>query len=782
MNILLLQFKNYFDRKIKKFDTISEYYSYQIGNTFSNINFIPGDGVTTELILNFDTATLGSPDYLLAAESDTVFTRWFVMESERTRKGQTRFKLRRDLIAEEIEDIKGATSMVKKGYCEWGNPAFFNKEPITVNSISHGREFLIDQSASGWLVAYVPKHKDTESTWEDTEVKFGTNKTEGQYEFASLSEAKKAMGNNQAYISGTIETYFGSSVARDELELTKYTFFLQNGSYFGADTVSATDNHSRFYGNSKQWQAAATAGVKAIYSTLGARMTPSTYTHKGYSSVTSTVAKYNGCTFKDTSTGLVYKATVTINSMSVSDTYVAQNNLSDVYSIFLKAAQGVDSTVGCYGPNALNIYQAQIRTTGATCYYVTVTYKQVSDSIYTWKISKTRRQTADAPYDCICMPYRTDGLTASFKIDGVSKTVDYNANMQLASNLSAYWGSSVYDVQLLPYCPVQDLINPTTADGTTVTSATSGTNYTYDETSKTVVFYCNTINIKFTRPYTVSIANTKENLICRNYKLVAPNFSKEYELPVIENDGINYFEITQTLIPYSPWVQVVPKFKNYNGVNLNDSKGLIVGGSLSITQTNSSWAEYLRTNSNYSQIFDSQMAYQEYQQKNSLISAGLGAASGALTTGIGTGIMTADPILGAAAGAVSGVAGIADVITQAGMNKKTNEYTREQRSLQLGNIKNTPATISKVTSINSNFAVWPYIETSQATDKEFTIVEDYLKNYGMTINQVGKLGDFMNNDYYCSADIIVAEDILGDANYKNQIKSEVSQGFFYEED
>ena len=781
MNILLLQFKNYFDRKIKRFENLSDYMSYQLGSTFTGVNFIPGDGVETELILNFDTATLGTPDYLIAAETSEEFTRWFVMNSERTRKGQTKFKLRRDLVAEEIEGIKDATSMVKQGYCEWGNVAFFNKEPISVNSIQKSKDYLIDGSVSGWLVAYLPKHTG-DSSWEDTVVKFGTSKTNGQYSFDSVSAAKTAMGELQSYIGGTMEVYQGVNSSAEQVKLNRYDYFLQNAGAWSPEVVTATNYHSRFYGDSSKAKAAMKAGAQAIYSTLSARMTPSNCTYKGYTSVMSTITKYNGTTFTDTSTGLVYKATLSLVEESRDDIYVSSNNNSDLYTLFLKAANGVDSTLGCYSPSVSNINWAPIRTRGAKNYRISVTVQQLSDTVYSWTIDKTRRQTKDAPYDCICMPYRNDGSVAGYRIDDKLVTVDYEANMQLASALSAYYGSSVYDVQLLPYCPVQDLINSTISGGMSVKSTTSGVNYKYDTTSKTIVFYCDTINTKFSKGKNISPQMEKIQSICNKYKLVAPNYSSEYEIPVFENGGIYHWNVTQTLIPYSPWIQIVPVFNNFNGTNLNDSKGLIVGGSLSITQTSSSWAEYIRSNSNYSQIFESQMAYQEYQQKNSMISSALSAGSTALTTGITSGIMTGNVGVGAAAGFVSGAAGIADLFTQKEMNQKANEYKREQYNLQLGNIKSTPATISKVTSINSNFAVWPYIETDSCTDAEREIVRSYLKNYGMTINQVGQLENFMNKDYYCSADIILADDIKGDANYKNQIKSEVSQGFFYEEE
>ena len=52
MQLLLLHYNNYFNRIIKKKDTIADYKSADINyKEVSNINFNPGDGVATSLVL-----------------------------------------------------------------------------------------------------------------------------------------------------------------------------------------------------------------------------------------------------------------------------------------------------------------------------------------------------------------------------------------------------------------------------------------------------------------------------------------------------------------------------------------------------------------------------------------------------------------------------------------------------------------------------------------------------------------------------------------------------------
>ena len=75
MQLLLLHYNNYFNRIIKKKETIADYKAADTNyKEVSNINFNPGDGVTTSLVLGlgqtgdiFDTNE--EFDYLIAYET-----------------------------------------------------------------------------------------------------------------------------------------------------------------------------------------------------------------------------------------------------------------------------------------------------------------------------------------------------------------------------------------------------------------------------------------------------------------------------------------------------------------------------------------------------------------------------------------------------------------------------------------------------------------------------------------------------------------------------------------
>ena len=77
-NIYLLQYNNYFNRKVKRLTTPAEYIAKAIHVT-PNASFNPGDGVTAQHVINNGIAC----DYCVVTnQSDTeIESRWFVVES-----------------------------------------------------------------------------------------------------------------------------------------------------------------------------------------------------------------------------------------------------------------------------------------------------------------------------------------------------------------------------------------------------------------------------------------------------------------------------------------------------------------------------------------------------------------------------------------------------------------------------------------------------------------------------------------------------------------------------
>lgn len=173
MNILLLRgFNNYFNRIVKKYSTVDDYKANSSSFLeLSNINFNPNDGVNTDLIIGGPTQLennkplawddIGSPDYLLCIDpaDSSIKHRWFILECVRTRNGQYRISLKRDTIADNLEDILNSTCFIEKGYVDKEDSAIYNKEDMTFNQIKDNEYLLMDETQTPWIVGYVAKDK-----------------------------------------------------------------------------------------------------------------------------------------------------------------------------------------------------------------------------------------------------------------------------------------------------------------------------------------------------------------------------------------------------------------------------------------------------------------------------------------------------------------------------------------------------------------------------------------------------------------------------------------------
>lgn len=156
MTLYLFKHSNYYNRILKRYDTINEYIqnSIQLG-VYQNINFKPYDGVQTFQILNHQGET---PDYIICVDDSlAIDSRWYVIEDERLLNGQYRYNLLRDVIADYYNDILTAPCFVEKALLKADDPLIFNPEQMSFNQIKKEEYYLKDKSQSPWIVAYIDK-------------------------------------------------------------------------------------------------------------------------------------------------------------------------------------------------------------------------------------------------------------------------------------------------------------------------------------------------------------------------------------------------------------------------------------------------------------------------------------------------------------------------------------------------------------------------------------------------------------------------------------------------
>ena len=166
MQLLLLHYNNYFNRIIKKENTIAAYKAADADyKEASNINFNPGDGVNASLILglgqNGSLFEGDDFDYLVAYEvvdeANVIDSRWFIVEQDRKRSGQYELTLKRDVLADNYNEVINSPIFLEKGFIDDVNdPLLYNSESMKLNQIKQLEIPLMDETKSGWVVGYIP--------------------------------------------------------------------------------------------------------------------------------------------------------------------------------------------------------------------------------------------------------------------------------------------------------------------------------------------------------------------------------------------------------------------------------------------------------------------------------------------------------------------------------------------------------------------------------------------------------------------------------------------------
>lgn len=160
---ILSGYQNYFNRQIKEPKELVAAYPqnlvsyYDTGDVNQVVNFNPSDGVITHHIVGRpENPYDGSGDYFLWTEDGVNVTyRWFIIESTRTRQGQYNLTLKRDVIADNYNEVLNADCFIQKATVDDDSTLIYNQEPITTNQIKTKETPLIDESKMAWLVGFV---------------------------------------------------------------------------------------------------------------------------------------------------------------------------------------------------------------------------------------------------------------------------------------------------------------------------------------------------------------------------------------------------------------------------------------------------------------------------------------------------------------------------------------------------------------------------------------------------------------------------------------------------
>lgn len=276
---------------------------------------------------------------------------------------------------------------------------------------------------------------------------------------------------------------------------------------------------------------------------------------------------------------------------------------------------------------------------------------------------------------------------------------------------------------------------------------------------------------------------------CDVVRLVSQNYSAIFEFSPAKSGGVDGFLADCTYKPWSPYIHILPRLKGLYGENfvaIDDARGLICGGDMSLPQLSNEWANYQLQNKTYQEMFDRQIKNIDVQNevgKMNVIAQAIGAPISGGAAGAAAGAKIGGgygAIAGAAIGAVGGgITGGLDAVNQIRLMEENRQYTIDMYGYNLQNIQAIPTSLTKTSALTYNTRVWPFIEFYTCTDAEKNALRDKLKYNGMTIMKIGKLNDYLlGEDNFFKGQLIRLSDIKVDGHMAFEIYNELNKGVY----
>lgn len=470
-------------------------------------------------ILSFD--DVGSPDYLVVYDIDTesnitIKSRWFILESVKTTAGQFRLALKRDVIADHMDWILNTDCFIEKAQImDIYSPFIFNNESMTYNQIKKKEIPLYDSTGVPWIVGYVAKNYDgnsganvtvtgkainveNASAYEETDLPFGTitqNILNNGLTFRTINTLDlfcKIEGTKQiipgvlggpdivttAYMVGrsaievkdsaisTIDNNFGfyyeskngviqnisgpglgnysaTSIATTNINTSAPAF-----SYPRASRItSAQDIMNNIMGNS--------FNGKSVAQNIVDELTATSLTDWSGSNI----MQYDGKQVKiDDGNGGYNYYTMKVTSLGVVvDSNIAENLASGTQSSIISILNSTLNSMDDIRWSSLNKCELYISYRD---YQISFTSMPATMEVSTILPSKAKRWGCnDQLFDIFCIPYGKLRIRDDVTTGGTPKYFYTNAQAGLAAAraMAQELGSNLYDLQILPYCPIKEL-------------------------------------------------------------------------------------------------------------------------------------------------------------------------------------------------------------------------------------------------------------------------------------------------------------------------------------
>ena len=819
VNLYFLQYNNYFNRQTKPHKTTTNWFlPYQIGNTLNVQLFNYGDGVDTTQVVN----TTGwanenrVPDYCVV-ENQTDGSRqyWYVIEWKYLRKGQYQATLKRDVLSENYDLIMTAPMLIKKGtVISSNNPAMFNSEGQAYNQIKSDEIPLYDATGCPWIVGYVPFNTFTT----DTEISKNIY-VDPSFTYATLDAFRSEFPYDLDMTPNTrtiIRRYDRLPIYNIRANIWDAqpggTFqYAANVSFNSIGVLTYDINATKEKVNDIQWDAYGNVGVTGFYSKLGTAL-PDTYTafrfDKGYSGnnppkiVRDIVSSYTSTALKqiDNSIYNVYPRNESDDAILQSILYKSVKIGTTTYNIFpasklvSKEVVVPASTFQLLSTNLNDDILMNKNTNNS--YIVNLKYYEAGytlvESTQTVKTTipgeDKRIQLRKDPYAMFCIPYGEVKL----RKDGVDLLTTVKDAALIATGISTTSGDKkVLDVQLLPYCPIREIVVDDEKGVVDYSSLTRTAQVQDIKNEADVViskmFWCIDSSFTFQIPLKLKVDDYKIENETTTYRLCSPNYNGLFEFNLAKNGGLNWIEVNCSYKPQTPYIQLNPSFQKLYGQNsqvglsagdYNDQRGLICGGDFSLPSASSEWANYQMNNKNYQNIFDREIQSMEMSNKYQRVSDWMNLVSGTAKAGMAIGSLS-NPVAGGVSAAINLGTGTASNIMSDRLRDEQINLKKDLFNYNLQNIQALPQSVSKTAAFNINSKYVPFLEKYTCTEEEKNALRDKLRWQGMTVMRTGQIEDYVwGDDTYIEAMPLRLTGLSEDTHTAQAIAQELNMGTY----
>lgn len=853
--IVLCNYKNYFDRCFNQQtplgatysdDIISDQYGDDLVDLFSDkINFNIGDGLNSSIVIDDETFFAGAENanYALIFATNTgvpkqlnslgfyrLVASYFVIKSTKEQYNRFRLDLRRDVLADFRNQIVNLPAFVERGMLMPSNPLFFQEEGLKFNQIKKQEILLKDDSRSGWIVGYIARNDEGQqysvNASTDSLVDYGGIPSLGSLK----AKFQRAISTGTMYggwqsnkvtirfdfktggFAGTVPFYIdypqffksqGNRLweLRSQGALVNRIIFNNDGFFmnYPADRQSVASGFNYYFSDAK-WGTIKSAAAGLIDA-------------DGDFLRDIELEELDGLHYKYN--GAIYKVKVErVGDLIEDDSFITINN-NNTFQTELDSIAANFAAGFFVGDNPTTVVN-QFATGQLMIHYYEykISVSEVFGQEVNATIPTTRNKLVDAPYDMFCLPYGE----VSVKGLGTTFITRRETSLAVATALAEQLGTRLYDLQLLPYCPIQSMISADHTnldangeiDFTSIAATGEGSQFELIKTTASPnttvgfilfpqksVFDFKIQNLWRFGPNDTDLQSLtwieqKTFLETTVTRIVSPNYSSMFEFNVGKNGWtIEYYKVSCTYKPFNPFVMVSIDFKGLYGNEFNDSRGLILSGDFSLSVANSAWVNYEIANKNYQIMFDRQIQHMDEMYNinrdtymfRGLMNVGKSGIAGLMSAALG----------GGWGGIASGAVGVLGSGLQTNFGLAQNQFTyAEERSYafdtyqyNLGNIQALPHSLTKVTSLNNINKIFPFLEIYEASDTEKVACENYFKEKSYKVGAFGTLADYMYADMdlveekcYLQANIVRFDGLAINDFLASQIYAELSKGVY----